>query len=100
MPVAAALAVTLALVWGGVWVRSPAPPGLPEEARNEDVVLFLEEMSAALFSTDDAGAAEILAPVSNSAYLQAALEGEWPCEWQESFFNLECDDDPFFVSAQ
>ena len=95
MPMAATLAVTLALVWGGIWVWSPAPPGLPEEARNEDVVLFLEEVSTALFSTVDAEAAEIPAPVSNSDYLQTALEGEGSCEWQEPFFTPECEDNSF-----
>lgn len=95
VPVTAALALTLALVWGGVWMRGPSPPGLPAGARNEAILLFLEEVSAALFSTVDASAAVMPTPVSNFAYLQAALEGEWPCEWQEAFFNPGCDDHPF-----
>ena len=95
MPVAAALAVALLVVWGGVRMQSPAPPEVPGDARNDDAVLFLEEVSTLLFATDDAGAAAIPTPVSPAVYLQAALQGEWPCEGQEPGFNPECEDDSF-----
>ena len=94
-PVAAALAVTLAFVWAGMWVQRPSPPVVPTEARNEAVLLFLEEVSTALFSTLDASAAAISASMPDVADLEAALEGglegEWPCEGQASFLSPECD---------
>ena len=94
MPVAAALAVTLTSVWGGMWERSPSPPVLPAEAGSEAVFLSLEEMAAALFSTAEVSAELVPAPVSNLAYLQAALEGEWPCGEQEPFSHSGCNNDP------
>lgn len=93
LPVAAALAV--ALVWGGLWVRGPSMPVSQAPARSEAVLLFLEEVSTTLFSTVDASAAVIPAPVSDLAYLQAALGGEWPCEGQEPFFSPGCNNNPF-----
>ncbi len=95
MPMAVALAVTLALVWGGVWVRRPSPPVSPARARNEAALFFLEEVSTTLFSTVDARAAMMPAPVSDFAYWQAALEGEWPCEGQDPFFSPGCNDHSF-----
>ncbi|MBI3329741.1 MAG: hypothetical protein HYZ81_23920 [Nitrospinae bacterium] len=94
-PVAAALAVTLAIVWGGMWVQRPSPPLVPTEARNEAVLLFLEEVSTALFSTAGASAAAIPASMPGVAYLEAALEGEleeeWPCEGAVLLLSPECD---------
>ena len=95
MPVAAALAIMLTLMWGGLWMRSPSPPVLSAETGNQAIFLFLDEVSNALFSTAGASGAVIPSPVSNLTYLQAALEGEWPCEWQDSFFTPECNDNSF-----
>jgi len=95
MPMAAALAVALVLVWGGLWVRGPSPPVSLAPAHNEAALFFLGEVSTILFSTVDARAAMIPAPVSDFAYWQAALEGEWPCEGQDSFFSPGCNDHSF-----
>lgn len=95
MPVAAVLAMAFALVWGGVWMQRSSPIVAPTEARNEAVLLFLEEVSTALFSTVDASAAEIADPAPHGAYVQVALDGEWPCEGPEVFFIPGCDLDPF-----
>ncbi|MBI3302208.1 MAG: hypothetical protein HYZ72_09070 [Deltaproteobacteria bacterium] len=95
-PVATALAVTLALVWGGMQVWRPSPPTFSAGVRNEDVFSFLEkEVSPALFSTVDADAAEVPIPVSTTAYLEAALEEGWPCEGQDPVFDPGCDDYTF-----
>lgn len=91
MPVAAALAVTFAVVWGGVWRQRPSPPVVPTEAHTEAALLFLEEVSTALFSSVDASAAEIADPAPHVAYLQAALDGEWSCEGGDLFFTPGCD---------
>ncbi|HJY83744.1 MAG TPA: hypothetical protein VKK81_21990 [Candidatus Binatia bacterium] len=95
-PVTVAFAATLVLVWGGLWLRQPSWPPVSDEARIEDVSRFLaDEVSPALFATVDVRTAPIPAPVSNSVYLQAALEGGWPCEWQEPFPTPICEIHPF-----
>lgn len=95
-PVAAALTVTLALVWGGFWVRKPSHSVFSVAVRNEDVFSFLEEeVSPALFATAEASVTTVLTPVSNVAYLEAALDGDWPCEQQAPFFHAECEHYPF-----
>lgn len=64
LPVAAALAVVL-LVVGGHWgLRWPTAPDLSMADRGEAV-----------------------------SYLQAALDGGWPCDGREPFFHLGCDED-------
>ncbi len=98
IPIAAALAATLVLVWGGVWLRQPSQPIATRNASSEDVSRFLaNEISPVLFATNDLRIATIPEPVSNSAYLQAALEGGWPCERQEPFFYATCDFYPFLL---
>jgi len=94
-PVAATLAVTLACVWGGMWVQRASRPVVPTDARNEAVLLFLEEVSTALFSTVDASAAAIPISRPGVAGQEAALEGEWeeewPCEGPALFLSPACD---------
>lgn len=95
-PMTAAFSAMLVLVWGGLWLRQSARPLVSREARTEDISRFLaDEVSPALFATVDVRTAPILAPVSNSVYLQAALEGGWPCEWQEPFLTPVCEIHPF-----
>jgi hypothetical protein len=62
LPVAAALALALAGLMGGLKMWSSAPPTPPLEARHEAMTL-----------------------------LQAALDGGWPCNGQEPFFHPSCD---------
>jgi hypothetical protein len=103
VPVAAALAAALALVWGSIWQQQPSQPIATRKAFSEDVSRFLaNEISPVLFATNDLRIATLPEPVSNSAYLQAALEGGWPCERQEPFFYATCDFYPFplFIEGQ
>jgi hypothetical protein len=91
---AAAFAATLALVWGGLWLQQSFHAA--RHAGNEEVLRFLEnEVSPALFATVDAHEVEVPAPVSNLTYVEAALEGEWPCEQQGLFLDTTCDVHPF-----
>ncbi len=95
-PVMAALAATFVLVWGGLWLRQPFRLPVSDEAYTEDASSFLaDDLSPALFVTVDVQTTPILAPVSNSVYLQAALDGGWPCEWQEPFLTPACEIHPF-----
>lgn len=84
VPAAAALAVAIALVGGGIWMRRSAPP----VTLDEEVLPFLEEVSAALFSTVEADMVAIAAPASNWIELESAREEGWPCEGAGLFYDL------------
>lgn len=75
IPVAAALAVGIALTWGAMWALRPAPEVLPEEAGNESVLRFSEQVSAALFPTVTDNPAEMPNLDSSFTYLDAAFGG-------------------------
>jgi hypothetical protein len=95
VPVAAALAVVAAFVWGGVWLREPSRPGASGEMRDEEVVRLLnEELSLALFATANLNLGAVPARATDSAYLQAALDGGWPCEPQKQSRSADCETDP------
>lgn len=90
IPVATALAVTLALVWGGMWAWRGARSVLPEKASNEDVSIFLDEVSTAIFSSVETGGVETLNPVSDFGDLRVALREASLLETGGiSFFNVE-----------
>jgi hypothetical protein len=95
-PVAVAFAAILMLVWGGLWLRQPSLLPVSMAARTEDLSLLLEnELSPVLFAMVDVRADPMPIEVSNSVYLQAALEGGWPCEWQEPSLTPACEIHPF-----
>ncbi len=75
VPLAATLAVTVALFWGGMWVRRVSPP-LQEESRNEEVSHFLDEVFSAILSAVNDNADETPSPGFNFAYLHEALGEE------------------------
>jgi hypothetical protein len=84
IPVVAAAAVGIALVWGAIWLQRPASEVFPEEARNEDVLRFWEEVSTAIFPVVDDDRSEISSADFNFAYLDAAL-GEESFGWPDTF---------------
>jgi hypothetical protein len=95
-PMVAAFAAAFVLIGGGWWLRQSFQPPVSGEAYTEDVSHFLEsELSPALFATVDVHTTSIPSAVSNSVYLQAALDGGWPCEWQEPFLTPTCEIYPF-----
>ncbi len=95
-PVAVVFAAILMLVWGGLWLRHPSSLPVSMAARTEDLSQLLEnELAPALFAMVDVRVAPIPTQVSNSVYLQAALDGSWPCEWQEPFLTPVCEIHPF-----
>ncbi len=83
VPLTAALAAALLLIWGGVWTPSPQ---LQPARRDSPLFFFAEERM-------------IIAPLASvpaEAYLEAAFtEGGWPCEWQEPFSTPTCEIHPF-----
>jgi hypothetical protein len=100
--VVAAGAVIFALVWNGFLTRNPRSSQLPAfpAMRQEEVVKVLEnEVYDALFSNDDLAAVEFSTRVSTLAYVQAALDGGWPCERRRTSERAVCDQRPFFLRA-
>lgn len=94
-PVAAVLAAMLIVLW----VRGERESLLPSPVQpdqSEEVQQFLEkEIAPALFSTVDTTVETVPTPVDHLTYVQAALEGTWPCERQGTFGTLACDIHPF-----
>jgi hypothetical protein len=101
--VAAVGAVALALVWNGLLTRElrPPQPTASTVARQEEIVdILADEVSSALFTNDDLAAVEVSARVSTLAYVQAALDGGWPCERRQARRRAICDQRPFFLTAE
>lgn len=99
VPVVAACATMLLLMWGSVhWGPSSRTTLTAKtQPQPENVSEFLQDSVApALFSLTDINS-EVATPVrvSSSAYVQAALEGGWPCERQEPFLTPGCEIHPF-----
>lgn len=97
LPQAAALAAAIVLIWGGLWLWSsqvqPTPVALQDR---EKVEQFWEDILApALFAETDTRIFVAQSPPSNSIYLEAALDGGWPCEWQENSAFPSCAAHPF-----
>ena len=94
VPVAAALAVVL--VWAGIWIWRPARQTLSPVASSEDILQFVEkDIAPALFPLAKTRVATLPVPVSDLTYVQAALDGEWPCERREPFLSAGCEIYPF-----
>jgi hypothetical protein len=72
------------LVWG-VLGRSP----IPAEVADAEP-LSLDNVTAALFATDEID--EVARPVRGSEFVevQAALRGEWPCASPDPWFDRDC----------
>jgi hypothetical protein len=85
IPLAAAALATAALVWG-LATRTPAP----EQVASAEP-LSLDQISAAVFATDDVE--QLAKPVRaiDVASVQAALRGEWPCARDDPWLDQDCD---------
>ncbi len=86
---AAALAAGLALAWIGVVGRGSRPPTATAPRSAAYAALSLTDVSSTLFAADDG----IWRPdEDDDAYaLQAALQGEWPCDGADRMLNTSCD---------
>jgi len=93
-PVTAALAVVL--LWAGMWMWRPASQTSAALASSAEILRFVEkDLTPALFPMAKTRVATLLVPVSDLTYVQAALDGEWPCEQREPFLNAGCEIHPF-----
>lgn len=84
VPAALVAAAVLAVVWGGLWLREPlrfAWSVFSAETLDEGEVRFLkEEVFPAVFATAGISLGRLPPEAPDEAYLQAALDGGWPCE--------------------
>ena len=86
---AAALAAALAFVWFGVVGRGSRLATPTGERGTVYAALSLNDVSSTLFAADDV----VWRPDedSDAEALQAALEGEWPCDGADRLLNSACD---------
>jgi hypothetical protein len=102
LPVVAAAAVAVVMVWGGVWLRGPSAPNAPLGGGQEAIWSFLAEASLALFGTADAEVADgeamsELSPDLPASY--ATFDGEWPCDSGALLFGVNCETPSFLLLA-
>ena len=88
LPIAAALLLGIALVWGESRIWSPNLPSSIELAFNSDLSQFVDQVTAALFSDANVRDASPSAPDSDVAALQVALGQDCADECRELFANL------------
>jgi len=96
VPLMAAGVAALMFVWNGLLLQNPRKPQATtlSAAQQEEIVKILEnEVYDALFTNDGLVAIEFSSRVSTLAYVQAALDGGWPCEPRRAV----CDQSPFFL---
>ena len=88
-PVAAlaATGIALALVWRGVPGDWPPRHATVTEETDEDTGLSLAHVSEVVFASDEL----VAPPDADGTYLEAALNGEWPCEREGGELDSRCD---------
>jgi hypothetical protein len=97
--VAAGAAIAFAL-WNGVLTEdSPRQrPTVSSVVREKEIVEVLEkDVYAALFTNEDLDLIAAPTRVSTLAYVQAALDGGWPCERAAPRQQTICDQRPIFL---
>ena len=100
LPLTAAVAMLVMVVWGAWRFQQPAEFGLvANSAKQADIVRFLQdELSPAVFPLAERREFVVSAPVSDAGYLEAALNDGWPCEWQDTASTLTCEFYPFSLA--
>ncbi|MBI2876150.1 MAG: hypothetical protein HYY20_04650 [Candidatus Tectomicrobia bacterium] len=98
----AVFALVIALVGGGLWVQRALMPGpATPVALSQEISPFFEEVSIALFSTDDAEVIASPALLAGSVFPEAVPEKANPCSDQDPLDNPGCwedlrgEEDPF-----
>jgi hypothetical protein len=100
---ATACAATLALVWSLDPLREPVPQrtSAASTMQNEEMANVLEqEVYSALFTDDGLEVTEFPSSLSTLTYVQAALDGNWPCERSQLLQRATCDQRPFFLAVE
>jgi hypothetical protein len=93
MPAVVALTATLLVAWIG-WRRPPVfVSPLPPSAAQADMTyqILANDIAPALFAATDVRSPVLPTPASSISYLQAALDGGWPCEYRALFAATSCE---------
>lgn len=102
VPATAALAATCLLVWGVSLVWQPIKIvwfAYQDEETVQTAQMIEQQLMPALFSTvAEVGLGALPEQASDWDYLQAALDGGWPCE--RSGQPDSCGTDPFSLRSQ
>jgi hypothetical protein len=70
-------------------------------AREKEIVDMLEnDVYTALFTNEDLNLVTVPARVSTLAYVQAALDGGWPCERAGLRKQEVCEQRPIFLARE
>jgi hypothetical protein len=88
LPIAVALLLGIALVWGESRLWSPLSPSSTESAFNRDLSQFLDQVSDALFSNANGRDTPESSPDLDVASVQAALGQDCSSECRELFASL------------
>jgi hypothetical protein len=86
VPLAAAAAILVALA--AAYVQRPGAQPLQVSMRTSDVSRFANDLSTALFAS--ASSPDVQGSISDTADVEAALNGGWPCT-RDGTFGAECD---------
>ena len=88
-PVAAlaATGLALALVWRGVPGGWPPQEATVAEEADEDAGLSLAHVSEIVFASDEFEAT----PDADGTDLEAALDGDWPCDGEDGAPDSQCE---------
>lgn len=96
LSVAVACVLVMIVVGGRLWWQESSVPVSSPAPRAEEIVRFVEkEVAPALFATTDGHAPTLFSSISHLAYVEAAVQGEWPCERQTPFADPRCEVHPF-----
>ena len=100
IPAMVALTAALLVSWIG-W-RPPLLISSPSQrtVQPEQIYQFLAtEVAPAVFGAADVEPPELPTPASPASYLQAALDGGWPCEYREPFASSPCEPSSFALAS-
>ena len=103
IPVAAACAATIFILWNGVPTKEPSRhrTTVSSVAREKEIINMLEnDVYTALFTDEDLDLVTAPARVSTLAYVQAALDGGWPCERTGLRKQEVCEQRPIFLGIE
>jgi len=88
LPIAAALLLGIALVWGESRLLNSISPSSTELTFNRDLTQFLDQVSDALFSNANGKDSEVSSSDPDVASVQAALGQDCSNECRELFASL------------
>lgn len=103
IPVATACAAAIFVLWSGVPTKEPPRQRTTASSlvREKEILDILEhDVYTALFTDEDLGLVDAPARVSTLAYVQAALDGGWPCERAGFRKQKVCEQRPIFLTIE